>query len=44
MPTVIGHGKWNGTLVDYVNGSIDDVRFYDRVLSAAELATLGTAP
>lgn len=42
--TVIGHGKWNGAPVDYVNGSIDDVRFYDRVLTAAELATIGTAP
>jgi hypothetical protein len=28
----------------FFNGSIDDVRFYDRTLSAAEIAALYVAP
>ena len=38
--TVIGRAKWNGAPVDFVNGAIDDVRFYDRPLSAVEVAQL----
>ena len=36
----IGRAKWNGAGTDYVNGALDDVRFFDRVLTGAELADL----
>ncbi|WP_214409288.1 LamG-like jellyroll fold domain-containing protein [Sphaerisporangium fuscum] len=36
----IGRSKWNGTPVDQVTGAIDDVRVYDRVLSAEEAQDL----
>jgi hypothetical protein len=39
-PTAIGRAKWNGGNVDFLNGSVDDVRFYGRVLSASEISTL----
>lgn len=38
--TAIGRAKWNGGNVDFLNGSVDEVRFYGRVLSAAEISTL----
>lgn len=38
--TVIGRGLWNAGQVDFVNGAIDEVHFYDRVLTAAEIANL----
>ncbi|MEV4110943.1 LamG-like jellyroll fold domain-containing protein [Nonomuraea sp. NPDC049695] len=38
----IGRAKWNGGPVDYVTGAIDDVRIYDRVLSAEEARDLFT--
>ncbi|MGN6370266.1 MAG: LamG-like jellyroll fold domain-containing protein, partial [Phycisphaerae bacterium] len=38
--TLIGHGFYNGNPVDYVNGSIDDVEFFDSALSAAQVAAL----
>jgi hypothetical protein len=36
----VGRGKFGGNPVDYLNGSVDDVRVYDRALSAAEVADL----
>ncbi|HWI30005.1 MAG TPA: LamG domain-containing protein [Microbacterium sp.] len=38
--TVIGRAKWGGAAVDQVNGAIDEVRFYDRVLTPGELSDL----
>ncbi|WP_309710175.1 LamG domain-containing protein [Pseudolysinimonas sp.] len=38
--TAIGRGKWGGANVDFVAGALDEVRFYGRVLSAAEIAAL----
>jgi hypothetical protein len=38
--TVIGRAKWDGNPVDFVNGAIDEVHFYDRVLTATEIANL----
>jgi hypothetical protein len=38
--TAIGRAKWNGGNVDFLNGSLDDVRFYGRVLTAGEISTL----
>ncbi|HUO09697.1 MAG TPA: LamG-like jellyroll fold domain-containing protein [Phycisphaerae bacterium] len=38
--TLIGHGFYNGSQVDYVNGSIDDVQFFSSALSAAQVAAL----
>ena len=40
--TVVGGGKFNGARVDYVNGDIDDVRFYNSPLSAGDAAFIGT--
>jgi hypothetical protein len=31
---------WNAGQVDFVNGAIDEVHFYDRVLTAAEITSL----
>jgi hypothetical protein len=39
-PTAIGRAKWNGASVDFLNGSVDEVRFYGRVLSGAEISAL----
>jgi alpha-L-arabinofuranosidase len=41
--TVVGGGKYSGSRVDFVNGEIDDVRFYDSPLSANAAAYIGTA-
>ncbi|WP_244199635.1 LamG-like jellyroll fold domain-containing protein [Amycolatopsis thailandensis] len=38
--TVIGRGQYGGQQVDFLRGAVDDVRFYDRPLSDAEVATL----
>ncbi len=40
--TVLGAAEWNLSPVDMTNGQIDDVHFYNRVLSASEIATLST--
>jgi len=40
--TAVGRGKWNGGNVDFTNGALDDTHFYDRVLSASEIAGLAT--
>jgi len=39
---VIGRGRFGGNLVDYVDGSIDDVRVWASALTAAEVAQLAT--
>ena len=38
--TVIGRGKFGGSSVDYLDGTVDQVHLYDRALSAAEVAQL----
>ena len=40
---VIGRGKYGGNPVDYVDGSIDDVRAYSGALTAADAARLAIA-
>ncbi|MBD8079575.1 glycoside hydrolase family 2 [Cellulosimicrobium arenosum] len=37
-PLTIGRGQWSGNPVDYWPGTIDDVRVFDRALSADEVA------
>jgi hypothetical protein len=39
--TVVGRGKWNGGPVDFLNGALDETRFFDRPLSQAEIIALG---
>jgi len=41
--TVVGRAKWNGGLVDYWPGKIDDVRVYSRVLNPEEIQDLHKA-
>ncbi|MEO7720348.1 MAG: LamG-like jellyroll fold domain-containing protein [Pseudolysinimonas sp.] len=41
--TTVGRAKWNSGNVDFVNGALDETRFYDRVLSADELTALAGA-
>lgn len=41
--TVIGRTKWNATPLSFLNGQVDDVRFYSSALSAAQIQTLTTA-
>jgi hypothetical protein len=36
----VGRGKFNGGPVDRLNGAVDDVRVFDRALSADEVAQL----
>ena len=36
----IGRAKWNGGSVDFVNGAIDDVRFFDTVLDQTAVTAL----
>ena len=38
--TVIGRGKWATVATDFVNGAIDEVRFYDRPLTSTEIGDL----
>jgi hypothetical protein len=38
--TAIGRARWNAASVDFLNGSVDEVRFYGRVLSGAEISAL----
>jgi hypothetical protein len=39
-PLTVGRGKFNGGPVDRLNGAVDDVRVFDRALSADEVAQL----
>lgn len=39
---VVGRGQYNGDAVDYLRGAADDVKVFDRALSAAEVSTLFT--
>ena len=41
-PFRIGCDMDGGVILSYYGGSLDDVRLYDRPLSAAEIATLAT--
>ncbi|MGL5864243.1 MAG: LamG-like jellyroll fold domain-containing protein [Dermatophilaceae bacterium] len=41
--TVIGRGRFQGKPADYVDGTVDQVRLYDRALSAAEVTKLYTS-
>lgn len=43
-PLQIGRARYNSGPVDYFNGQIDEVRVYDRMLSAVEIRELATAP
>jgi hypothetical protein len=38
--TQVGRGEWNGGLVDYFPGRVDDVRLYQRALTNAEVNTI----
>ncbi|MEO8528198.1 MAG: LamG domain-containing protein, partial [Pseudolysinimonas sp.] len=38
--TTVGRAKWNSASTDYLNGAIDETRFYDRALSDAEIGGL----
>jgi Concanavalin A-like lectin/glucanases superfamily len=38
--TTVGRAKWNGASTDFFSGAIDEVRLYDRVLTAAEITSL----
>jgi hypothetical protein len=40
--TTIGRAKWDGNPVDFVNGTIDEVHFYSRLLTQAELTALAS--
>ncbi len=42
--TVIGRGKFGGNPVDFVNGKIDDVHFYQGVLTDTQIAGLAGVP
>ena len=42
--TVIGRGKYSGNPTDWATGLIDDARVYNRVLTAAEIATISAYP
>ena len=42
--TTIGRGFFNNAQTDWVNGSIDDVRLYNRLLTASEIATISAYP
>ncbi|WP_353650131.1 LamG-like jellyroll fold domain-containing protein [Nakamurella sp. A5-74] len=39
----VGRGQFGGNPVDYLNGSVDDARVFDRELTAAEVAALHEA-
>lgn len=38
--TALGRARYAAGPVDYVNGALDDVRFYDRAITATEVAAL----
>jgi hypothetical protein len=38
--TVVGRGKHSGALVDYVAGTIDDVRLFQGVLTPQEITAI----
>jgi hypothetical protein len=38
--TILGAGKWSGARVDYVSGTIDDVRVYNAALTSTQIAAL----
>ncbi len=42
-PTAIGRGKYAGNPADWTNGTIDDVRFYQAALSAADIKAIAQA-
>ncbi|MFD5112916.1 LamG-like jellyroll fold domain-containing protein [Streptomyces sp. NPDC058220] len=42
-PLSVGRAKWGGANGDFWNGSIDQVKVYDTVLTAAEVSTLHDA-
>jgi len=42
-PTTLEFGRWAGNS-EYFGGSLDDVRIYNRALTAAEVQTLSTQP
>jgi hypothetical protein len=42
-PTVIGRARWGGASVDFWPGLIDEVRLYNRALSAQEVSSIYTA-
>lgn len=39
-PLAVGRAKYNGNNVDFLRGSVDDVRVFDRALSDAEVQQL----
>ena len=41
--TVIGRGRYNGSAVDFLDGTVDQVHLYDRALSATEIRELFTS-
>lgn len=41
--TAIGRGRFGGRPVDFVNGDLDDVRFYQSALGAADIAAIARA-
>ncbi|GAB3483676.1 glycosyl hydrolase family 2 [Amycolatopsis cihanbeyliensis] len=41
--TVIGRAEYGGQQVDFLHGDVDDVRLFDRALSAEEVAELAAA-
>lgn len=43
-PFAVGRGKWRGAAWDWFNGSIDNVRVYDRVINAEDAADLANDP
>ncbi|WP_235833280.1 LamG-like jellyroll fold domain-containing protein [Glaciibacter flavus] len=42
-PLTVGRGKFDGKPVDYLDGTVDEVRVFDRALSADEVAALYAA-
>lgn len=39
-PLAVGRAQWNGTDTDFWNGGVDEVRAYDRALTAEEVSAL----
>ncbi len=39
-PVTIGRAKWNGAMVDFWAGSVDEVQIYDRVLAPGEIQAM----